>query len=138
MRGLSEKEFANALSECFCSVWMDSTSSFGTFPLESMKCGVPVIGLAPSMVPEWMNEDNGIWVGNKNQVLDVMVEFLHNWLEDNIADKLYEGMEKTSSKFSNVENFTKTIKSLFERYTITRLSNFQEQLNKLQETETTK
>jgi glycosyltransferase involved in cell wall biosynthesis len=138
MRGLSEKEFANALSECFCSVWMDPTSSFGTFPLESMKCGVPVIGLAPSMTSEWMNEDNGIWVGNRNQVLDVMVEFLHNWLEDNIADKLYEGMEKTASQFSNMENFTKSIKSLFERYTVTRLGNFQEQLNKLQETETIK
>ena len=135
LRGLSEKEFATALSECFCSVWIDQTSSFGTFPLESMKCGVPVIGLAPYMVPEWMNEDNGIWVGNRNQVLDVMVEFLHNWLEDNIADKLYEGMEKTASQFSNMENFTKTTKSLFERYTVTRLGNFQEQLNKLQQTE---
>jgi hypothetical protein len=71
-------------------------------------------------------------------VLDVMVEFLHNWLEDNIADKLYEGMEKTLSQFSNMDIFTKTIKSLFERYTETRLGNFQEQLNKLQETETIK
>lgn len=138
MRGLSETEFASALSECFCSVWIDPTSSFGTFPLESMKCGVPVIGLAPSMVPEWMNEDNGIWVGNRNQVLDVMVEFLHNWLEDNIADKLYEGMETTANKFSNIKQFNENINSLFERYTTTRLSNFQEQLNKLQETETTK
>mgnify|MGYP003344887975 CR=1 FL=1 len=134
MRGLSEKEFANALSECFCSVWVDQTSSFGTFPIESMKCGVPVIGLAPYMVPEWMNEDNGIWVGNRNQLLDVMVEFLHNWLEDNISEKLYEGMEKTSSEYSNFEKFSETVTKLFEKYTITRLGNFEEQLNRIKET----
>ena len=37
LRGLSHEEFANGLKDCFMSVWIDPTSSFGTFPLESMK-----------------------------------------------------------------------------------------------------
>ena len=130
MRGLSEKEFANALSECFCSVWVDQTSSFGTFPIESMKCGVPVIGLAPYMVPEWMNEDNGIWVGNRNQLLDVMVEFLHNWLEDNINPELYVNMDKTSESLSSDEKFKNDVVTFFNDVLATRLESFESQLTK--------
>jgi hypothetical protein len=36
MRGISQEEFANVLRDCMVSVWVDDTSSFGTFPLESM------------------------------------------------------------------------------------------------------
>ncbi len=62
MRGLSEFEFANTLKDCCLSIWMDDESGFGTFPLESMKCGVPVLGKIPNLIPEWLNEDNGIWI----------------------------------------------------------------------------
>ena len=41
MRGLSRKEFAKTLSESCASIWVDRISSFGTFPLESMRCGTP-------------------------------------------------------------------------------------------------
>jgi hypothetical protein len=32
LRGLSQEEFANAISECFVSVWIDRQSAYGTFP----------------------------------------------------------------------------------------------------------
>jgi hypothetical protein len=71
MRGLNENEFANAIKDCFLSVWIDETSAYGTFPLESMKVGVPVLGLVPNLVPSWMNEDNGLWINNKNQIVEI-------------------------------------------------------------------
>jgi glycosyltransferase involved in cell wall biosynthesis len=131
MRGMSEKEFANVLKDCFLSVWVDPTSSFGTFPLESMKCGVPVIGQIPNIVPEWMNEENGLWIQNKVQILDFIVDFLHNWLEDGIQESLYEGMEKTVKLYSNKEDYNKKIVNLFENYMNVRLDSFESQLNKL-------
>ena len=135
MRGLSENEFAGTLQDCFVSVWIDETSAYGTFPLESMKTNVPVIGLVPNVVPTWMNEDNGIWVNNKTQVVDIVADFLQNWLEDNINTTLFEGMENTVKSLPSFEEFeTKTI-NLFEGFNYTRLKSFEEQINKFETTE---
>jgi len=131
MRGLPEKEFANVIQECFLSVWIDESSSYGTFPLESMKSGVPVLGLTPNMVPQWMNSDNGLWVNNKIQMVDFVADFLQNWLEDNVNETLYDEMKKTVENLPTKGYFEEQSVSLFESYINTRLVSFEEQLNKL-------
>jgi glycosyltransferase involved in cell wall biosynthesis len=132
MRGISEEEFANTLKECMLSVWDDRTSAFGTFPLESMKCGVPVIGVVPKMVPEWMNEDNGIWIQDELNLVNFIGEYIQNWLEDNISEDIYNGMEKSSLQYSNITDFENKIISLFNEYTKTKLNVFETEYNKLQ------
>jgi hypothetical protein len=134
MRSLSEKEFADGLTDCFLSVWIDPTNGFGTFPLESMRVGVPVIGKIPNLFPEWMNEDNGLWIREQNQIVDFVSDFLQNWLEDNINDELYSNMEKTSEKYSNTELFETQTVGLFTDYLSVREKSFSEQLNKLETT----
>ena len=135
MRGLSEAEFGKTLQDCFLSVWIDPTSGFGTFPLESMKVGVPVIGKIPNMFPEWMNEDNGLWIREHNQIVDFVSDFLHNWLEDNINESLYENIESTAKAYSDTKKFERQVVDTFTRYIDTRLEPFQEQLTKLETTE---
>jgi len=130
MRGMSVSEFAKNLKECFMSVWVDETSAFGTFPLESMKSKVPVLGLTPNIVPEWMNEDNGLWINNKNQIVDIVADFLQNWLEDNINQNLFVEMQATVDKLSSEETFNEKTTNLFDVYRMTRLNSFTEQLNK--------
>ena len=131
MRGLTEKEFANSLKDCFLSVWIDETSAYGTFPLESIKTGAPVLGLTPNLVPSWMNSENGLWVNNKIQLVDYVADFLQNWLEDNINESLFESMDKTLESLTSYEEFSSTVVNLFESYLNTRLDSFEEQLNKL-------
>jgi len=109
LRGLSELEFANSLKDCFVSVWIDNESGFGTFPLESMKSNVPVIGKVPNLPPTWMNEDNGIWVTDQTLLSDVISDFIQNWLEDNIKPEIYDEMKKTSEQFSNKQKFESTV-----------------------------
>jgi len=133
LRGLSEKEFANSLSDCFLSVWIDDQSGFGTFPLESMKSNVPVIGKVPNMAPEWMNEDNGIWITDQTLLADVVADFIQNWLEDNIKPEIYDEMKKTSDKFSDKQKFELAVVSLFEGYLNTRANSFEEQISKTEE-----
>ena len=135
MRGLSELEFAQGLKDSFCSVWIDSPSAFGTFPLESMKMGVPVIGITPSMVPEWMKEENGIWINNQNLLLDVLADFIQNWLEDNINPDLYDQMSQTVEPYSSEETFKTSVLSLFEKMMVTRIENFKNQLTKFETVE---
>lgn len=135
LRGLSQVEFTNAMKESFASVWIDSISSFGTFPLESMKMGIPVIGLVPNITPEWMNEENGIWINNQNMIVDVIADFIQNWLEDNLNPKLYEEMDVTINKLSTKEKFESEVVELFAKIIDTRADSFEAQLSKLETTE---
>ena len=132
MRGISEEEFANTLKDCMLSVWIDKTSSFGTFPLESMKSNVPVLGVLPKMVPSWLNEENGIWIQEEIKLVDFVAEFIQNWLEDNISEKLYQNGLDTSSEFSDFQKFEKNVIELFSDYFSKRTQGFQEEINKLQ------
>jgi hypothetical protein len=135
LRGLSQVEFTNAMKESFASVWIDNISSFGTFPLESMKMGIPVIGLVPNITPEWMNEENGIWINNQNMIVDVIADFIQNWLEDNLNPKLYEEMDLTINKLSTKEKFESEVVELFAKMIDTRADSFEAQLSKLETTE---
>lgn len=134
MRSLSEEDFAKGLQDTFVSVWIDANSGFGTFPIESMKVGVPVVGKIPNMKPNWLTEENGIWTTNQNQMVDIVAEFIQNWLEDNISENLYKNGEETAKNYSNINEFESSIVSKFDGYLNTRLTSFQEQLNKLEET----
>jgi len=132
LRTLSEDEFAKGIQECCLSVWIDETSSYGTFPLESIKSNVPVLGLVPNMVPDWMNEDNGLWVNNKIQMVDFVADYLQNWLEDNVSNNLIEGMKKTADSLLTKESFDELVITTFSGFINTRLESFSEQLNKLE------
>lgn len=111
MKGLPRKSFADILSESCLSVWVDPIAGFGTFPIESMKCKVPVIGRVPHMLPEWMEEkvdgseerslkDNGIWTYDTLNIPDLVATFVRLWLEDNIPSEVYEKMEETPTKYT--------------------------------------
>ena len=132
LRGLSEVEFAEAMKDSFVSIWIDQTSSFGTFPLESMKMGIPVLGLVPDNIPTWMNEDNGLWVNNKTIVVDVLSDFIQNWLEDNLNPELFVNMDNTMESISTLEKFESDTISLFSKMFDLRITSFEDQLSKLE------
>lgn len=132
LRGLSEEDFAERMKDSFVSIWIDNTSAYGTFPLESIKMGIPVIGVVPNMVPEWMNENNGIWINNQNILVDVIADYIQNWLEDNINPELYSEMEKTSNSLINQDDFEEKVVDVFGKMITTRLETFKEQINKLE------
>jgi hypothetical protein len=132
MRSLTEKEFSSGLEESCLSVWIDETSAYGTYPLESMKCGIPVLGLVPSLIPEWMSEENGLWINNKIQLVDFIADYLQNWLEDNVNENLFIEMKKTVDSLPTKESFEKESVELFNKYLTSRQESFTEQLSKLQ------
>lgn len=129
MRGISMDKFSEYLQDSFVSVWIDDTSSFGTFPLESMSSGTPVIGKVPNMKPEWMNDDNGIWYFDKLQTVDIIADFIQNWLEDNISEDLYLAGKKTSDKYQDRNVFQENVIKLISSYCNSRLESFEKQIN---------
>jgi hypothetical protein len=85
-----------------------------------------------------MNEENGVWTNQFNEIVDVVANFIQNWLEDNISEKLYENMSITSSNYQDKNKFESKVLELFEEYFTSRLNTFQEQLDKLNVTEENK
>jgi hypothetical protein len=134
MRGIKMDDFSKFLKESYVSVWVDVESGFGTYPLESMACGTPVIGKVPSLKPEWMDENNGVWTYEFNEIIDVIANFTQNWLEDNITDSLYENIKATAEIYSTNSNYESQLLTTFEGYIEKRKLSFEEQLEKIKET----
>lgn len=130
LRSLPREDFAGALKESCLSVWVDDIASFGTFPLESMSCGVPVLGKVPNMIPEWMTEDNGLWEHDFNKIIDRISNYIKVWLEDGIPDSLYNHMSDTVKKYSKEQTESQLL-NVIEYYTLKRIEALEEAITKI-------
>ena len=134
MRGMTMADFSNKMKDACGAVWVDDISGFGTFPLECMKAGVPVIGKIPNLKPEWLKEDNGFWTYDFNSIIDVINAFVKTWLEDSVPETLYEKMEDAVSKYktsTQSEMLLEYFGSLFEE----KEKDIEDALNKFTEKE---
>lgn len=127
---MSYTEFSDALKECFVSVWVDDESTFGTFPLESMKCKVPVIGKIPNTEPDWISE-NGMWTYDLNKIVELLGTYTLAWLEGvELNDEVYQKMNETLLPYSKslTEN---NILSIFNSFRNKRIETINNALEKL-------
>ena len=99
IKNMSREDLAGVLNDYFLSVWVDETSSFGTFPVESMKCGTPVIGKVPMIQPEWISEKNGVWLFDELQIPEAIAIFCKNFFEDLEDTELLNEMKTIESKY---------------------------------------
>jgi hypothetical protein len=132
---MSYKEFADALKECMVSLWIDDESTFGTFPLESMKCGVPVIGKIPDTEPEWLGE-NGMWTYDANVLSNMLATYILAWLEgieitkDALAlNEMKENMKKAYEPYTK-ENHTQNTLSTFNSIINSRIDGIKKVIEK--------
>ena len=129
MRGMSIEQFSTALDEVCAGVWIDDISGFGTFPLECMKAGVPVIGKIPNLKPEWLQEENGFWTFEQNQMIDVINAFIKTWLEDGVPPELYDKMKETVLPYTSENQQEATLK-VFENLFGEKVVELESALNK--------
>jgi len=107
MKGLPRETFAKSLAESCLAIWIDKPSAFGTFPLEAMKSDVPVLGLVPDMIPEWITDKNGLWTQDPLAVVDLAANYFQAWLEDGEPQELYDEMAKVKSQYTMDEQKNK-------------------------------
>lgn len=131
MRNMPMEKFAQNLSECCISVWVDEISGFGTFPIESMKCGVPVLGKVPNMIPEWMEDKNGLWTHDLNTIPDILANYVQAWLEDASPEELYEKMGEMSEKYKE-ETQKEKILEVYGQIIEERINEFKSRLEQLE------
>ena len=130
LRGLTRKDFASALGESCVAVWVDDICGFGTFPLESMQCGTPLIAKVPNLKIDWINEKNAIWTYELNQMVDMVGAYLKSWLEDSIPEELYSEMDKTVEPYTESHESSALI-SFVEKVNADRVTELTISLNKI-------
>jgi hypothetical protein len=132
MVNMTYDEFANELRECLVSVWVDDDSTFGTFPLESMKSNIPVIGKIPKNEPDWLSE-NGMWVYDETKIVEIIGTYVNAWLEGvEINDEIKQKMSETLLPYST--DVTKNnIINIFESFRNKRVESIQNALSKIKE-----
>lgn len=132
---MTYEEFASNLSECMVSVWVDGESTFGTFPLESIKCGVPVIGKIPDTEPDWLSE-NGMWTYDINKVVDILGTFILAWIEGvELNEDVKQKMKETLLPYDS-EITVNNVLTVFESFKTRRKETIKSGLEKLKQTET--
>ena len=127
---MSYEEFSNNLKECMVSLWVDDDSTFGTFPLESMKCNVPVIGKIPDTEPDWLSE-NGMWTYDGNKLVDILGTYILAWIEGvELTQEVKDKMKDTLLPYKKdiTEN---NILSVFNSFKNKRIETFKLTLDKL-------
>jgi hypothetical protein len=132
MVNMSYQEFADNLRECVVSVWVDEDSTFGTFPLESMKSGVPVIGKIPRNEPDWLSE-NGMWTYDDSKIVEILGTYINAWLEGvEINDDVKKKMKDTLLPYES--DITKSnILNIFDSFINKRIDAIEKALNKIKE-----
>lgn len=136
LRGLSRKDFAKSISESCVSVWVDRISSYGTFPLESMMCKTPVVGVLPIMKPSWLTNENGVWAFDESKLVEVLGNYMKNWLEDSLPTSLYEKMDGTVKSLPK-DSERDGIISYFDKLMSEKISELDISINKLKPVEET-
>jgi len=132
MVNMSYEDFANNLKECVVSVWVDDDSTFGTFPLESMKSGVPVIGKIPKNEPDWLSE-NGMWTYDDSKIVEILGTYINAWLEGvELNDDVKNKMKDTLLPYDT--DITKSnILNIFDSFINKRIDAIEKALNKIKE-----
>jgi glycosyltransferase involved in cell wall biosynthesis len=127
---MTYEEFSEGLKDCMVSLWADDESTFGTFPLESIKSGVPIIGKIPSTEPDWLNE-NGMWTYDENKLVDILGTFVLAWLDGvELTDEVKQKMKETLLPY-DTEITKNNILSIFNSFTNKRVETLSKALENL-------
>ena len=123
LRGLKREAMADELAKSCLAVWLDDQAGFGTFPVEAMECGTPVIGKIPNMVPEWMEgkdekgnptiKNNGIWTNTTLNIPELIATYIKVWFEDSVPNDLITTMKESTGKYTPSQQVT-AIKAVYE------------------------
>jgi glycosyltransferase involved in cell wall biosynthesis len=141
LRGLPRKQFAAELAKSCLAVWVDEQSGFGTFPLEAIECGTPVIGKMPNLIPEWMeNKDvegnysiknNGVWTNTTINIPELIATYIKVWLEDSVPSDMIDSINESKGQYTS-EKQKETLSTVYDNLLQSRISEFNNMISNLE------
>ncbi|MFA5366500.1 MAG: hypothetical protein WC333_01060 [Dehalococcoidia bacterium] len=135
-QSMRRMDFAKRLQGNFAAVWIDRIASFGTFPLECMKCGTIPVCLKPDLIPDYMitrdaegkplgvNDGAGVWTDNYYDLPLLAGEVLIKFLDDSILPALYESMDTVAEKYTQ-KNAEAELNGIYQNYIDQRITFLQ-------------
>lgn len=107
LKNMPREEFANEFRDFAIVVWLDEETYFGYSAIEAIKSGCVVIGKIPTVIPDWMYNDdktgissNGIWYDNEKDVYRLLSHTIKLWLDDAIPEVITNEMVKLKDKYT--------------------------------------
>lgn len=125
--GMLQDELTAEMNSAAALVWIDEISSFGTLPLEAMACKLPVIGVVPNMVPEWLDENNGMWVNSKIDIPAAIETFMNAYIEDLPYIEELGNFTSVPAKY-NADAQKEALEKVFKEINETRIEQFEKNL----------
>lgn len=128
VRNLNREAYAETLKNGAITVWIDDDTPFGYSPLEAMRCGNIVIGKIPEIVPEWMQDDegiinNGFWSYDRQSLPDILAKVIASWMQDEIPQELIKSVDETNKKYTQ-ETWNVNVLNTINTYIEERINEF--------------
>jgi len=124
-------DYANRLSENFAGVWIDRIASFGTFPIECMKCKTIPIALVPDIIPEYLidnegkiKENTGIWTQDIYAIPILIGDLITKFLDDTIDNNVFNVMTEIGAKY-NQKDAESQLQVIYQKFLNERIELFE-------------
>ena len=93
-----------------------------------MRCGNIVIGKIPEIVPEWMQDDegiinNGFWSYDRQSLPDILAKVIASWMQDEIPQELIKSVDETNKKYTQ-ETWNVNVLNTINTYIEERINEF--------------
>lgn len=131
LKGFPKEVFSEKLRETAIVVWVDESTYFGYSALEAMKSECFVIGKIPTIIPEWMmNEENndlnmaGVWFDNMNDVHKLIASSVEAYINDEIPEEFVLDSTRIPLKYS-LENQKSQTEKVFSDLISKRIEEFE-------------
>lgn len=142
IKGMSMDDVNNTLNESMFAIWMDSKSSFGTFPMECFATGTPLVALTPDLKVDWCTKkddegvkmiENVVWSMNTLGIVDAVQDMCNVCLAENIPTELIEEMKGSADYFKSVDRYGNQIKAFLDDIDENRLEVYEKRLKNEEE-----
>lgn len=124
LRQKTREEFAKTMSESIICLWIDRISSFGTTPIEAMKCNTVPLGLAPDIIPEWMVDNSGVWSREFYKLVELLGTLVKMQITDSLPDEIFIKMKEISDQY-NIQDSIKSIEKCYKEFFEKRITDIE-------------
>ncbi len=97
---IPRSEFAKKIGESEILLFLDRIASFGQPAIEAMKSDTVVVALAPDVLPEYMEQQAGIWSADYYAIPELLGNAFKMLLADEFPEEIRENMKLVAAKHS--------------------------------------
>ncbi len=122
-RGRTRRAYAEQLGKSLVALWVDRIAAFGQTAIEAMKSETPLVALVPDHEPEYINDNNAIWVARFPELATTLGKVVKLALENGLPAAYREGAAATAAQYSPAAAEASVIEA-FDRILAARSQEF--------------